>query len=63
MKFGAGNAGLALAVLSAIAFSFKAIFVKLGLAPGADAGTLLALRMGFALRCSWPWPGTAAPPA
>jgi drug/metabolite transporter (DMT)-like permease len=32
MKFGAGNAGLALAVLSAIAFSFKAIFVKLGFA-------------------------------
>lgn len=49
MKFGAGNAGLALAVLSAIAFSFKAIFVKLGLAHGADAVTLLALRMGFAL--------------
>ena len=49
MKFGAGNAGLLLAVLSAVAFSFKAIFVKLGLAHGADAVTLLALRMGFAL--------------
>lgn len=43
------TAGLALAVLSAVAFSFKAIFVKLGLAHGADAVTLLALRMGFAL--------------
>ncbi len=49
MTFGAGNAGLLLAVLSAVAFSFKAIFVKLGLAHGADAVTLLALRMGFAL--------------
>jgi len=49
MTFGAGNAGLLLAVLSAAAFSFKAIFVKLGLAHGADAVTLLALRMAFAL--------------
>ena len=43
------SAGLALAVLSALGFSFKAIFVKLGLAHGADVVTLLALRMGFAL--------------
>ncbi|MDR2239242.1 MAG: DMT family transporter [Zoogloeaceae bacterium] len=41
--------GLLLAGLSAVAFSFKAVFVKLGLAHGADALTLLALRMGFAL--------------
>jgi drug/metabolite transporter (DMT)-like permease len=55
--------GLTLAVLSAVAFSFKAIFVKLGLAHGADAVTLLALRMGFALpvflamawRRDWLW--------
>ncbi|HMM54857.1 MAG TPA: EamA family transporter, partial [Candidatus Desulfobacillus sp.] len=45
----ARTAGLWLAVLSAVAFSFKAIFVKLGLTHGADAVTLLALRMGFAL--------------
>lgn len=43
------TAGLVLAAASALAFSFKAIFVKLGLAHGADAVTLLALRMGFAL--------------
>lgn len=49
MKAGGYNAGLALAMLSAVAFSFKAIFVKFGLAHGADAVTLLALRMCFAL--------------
>jgi drug/metabolite transporter (DMT)-like permease len=42
-------AGLALAVASALGFSFKAILVKLGLAHGGDAVTLLALRMGFSL--------------
>lgn len=40
---------LAFAILSALGFSFKAILVKLGLAHGGDAVTLLALRMGFAL--------------
>lgn len=49
MQGSARTAGLALAVFSALGFSFKAIFVKLGLAHGADAVTLLALRMGFAL--------------
>ncbi|MCU0765954.1 MAG: DMT family transporter [Gammaproteobacteria bacterium] len=42
-------AGLLFAVLSAFGFALKAIFVKLGLAQGGDAITLLALRMGFSL--------------
>lgn len=41
--------GLLIGVLAATGFSLKAIFVKLGLAHGGDAITLLALRMGFAL--------------
>ena len=45
--------GLALAVLAALGFSFKAIFVKLAYAvPQAqpvDSVTLLALRMAFSL--------------
>lgn len=57
------TAGLALAILSALAFSFKAIFVKLGLAHGADAVTLLALRMASPCRCSSPWPGVPGLPA
>lgn len=42
-------AGIALAAFGAIAFSGKAIIVKLGFRYGADAVTLLALRMLFAL--------------
>lgn len=41
--------GLVLAVLAAVAFSFKAIFVKLAYRHGVDAETLLALRMGYSL--------------
>lgn len=41
--------GFALAVLGAVCFSFKAIFVKLAYRYGVDAETLLALRMGYAL--------------
>jgi drug/metabolite transporter (DMT)-like permease len=41
--------GLALAVVGAVAFSGKAIIVKLGYRYGADAVTLLMLRMLFAL--------------
>lgn len=41
--------GLLIGILAATGFSLKAIFVKLGLAHGGDAITLLALRMGFAL--------------
>lgn len=39
--------GIALAVLAAIGFSAKAIFIKLAYRYGIDAVTLLALRMGF----------------
>ncbi len=42
-------AGIALAAFGAIAFSGKAIIVKLGYRHGADAVTQLALRMLFAL--------------
>ena len=42
-------AGIALAAFGAIAFSGKAIIVKLGYRYGTDAVTLLALRMLFAL--------------
>jgi drug/metabolite transporter (DMT)-like permease len=41
--------GVLIGILAATGFSLKAIFVKLGLAHGGDAITLLALRMGFAL--------------
>ena len=41
--------GIAYAALGAIAFSGKAIIVKLGFRHGADAITLIALRMGVAL--------------
>lgn len=41
--------GAALALLAALGFSLKAIFVKLAYPNGVDAITLLALRMGFAL--------------
>lgn len=41
--------GFACAVLGAVCFSFKAIFVKLAYRYGVDAETLLALRMGYAL--------------
>src|SRR3990167_8333018 len=42
--------GIALAVLAAFGFSFKAIFVKLAYAAApVDAITLLTLRMSFAL--------------
>ena len=41
--------GAALALLAALGFSMKAIFVKLAYPYGVDAITLLALRMGFAL--------------
>lgn len=48
-KLSAGGAGMALAILAAFGFSFKAIFVKLAYPYGIDAITLLALRMVFAL--------------
>lgn len=41
--------GAALALLAALGFSLKAIFVKLSYPYGVDAITLLALRMGFSL--------------
>ncbi len=43
------RAGVALAVVAALGFSFKAILVKLAYPYGVDAITLLALRMAFAL--------------
>ena len=49
MKFSDHGAGMALAILAAFGFSFKAIFVKLAYPYGVDAVTLLALRMAFAL--------------
>lgn len=48
-SFSPDTLGLFFAIASAFGFSFKAIFVKLGLMHGGDAITLLALRMGFAL--------------
>jgi drug/metabolite transporter (DMT)-like permease len=45
----AHRTGLFIGIFAATGFSFKAIFVKLGLAHGGDAITLLALRMAFAL--------------
>ncbi len=41
--------GAGLAMLAALGFSLKAIFVKLAYPYGVDAITLLALRMGFSL--------------
>ncbi len=41
--------GATLALLAALGFSLKAIFVKLSYPYGVDAITLLALRMGFSL--------------
>lgn len=41
--------GATLALVAALGFSLKAIFVKLAYPYGVDAITLLALRMGFAL--------------
>ncbi len=41
--------GAVLALIAALGFSLKAIFVKLAYPYGVDAITLLALRMGFAL--------------
>ena len=50
MRFGGSHgAGIALAILAAFGFSFKAILVKLAYPYGVDAITLLALRMAFAL--------------
>ncbi len=51
--------GVALAVLAAFGFSFKAILVKLAYPYGVDAVTLLALRMAFALPV-FLWVGFAA---
>lgn len=45
----AHRVGVALAVLAAVGFSFKAILVKLAYPYGVDAITLLVLRMAFAL--------------
>lgn len=41
--------GLLFAILGALGFSFKAIFIKAAYVYGVDAETLLALRMGYAL--------------
>jgi drug/metabolite transporter (DMT)-like permease len=41
--------GASLALLAALGFSMKAIFIKLAYPYGVDAITLLALRMGFSL--------------
>jgi drug/metabolite transporter (DMT)-like permease len=49
-QFSAERLGVALAIVAALGFSFKAIFVKLAYAAApVDAVTLLALRMVFAL--------------
>jgi drug/metabolite transporter (DMT)-like permease len=60
MKFSSDHGlGMALAVVAAFGFSFKAIFVKLAYPYGVDAVTLLALRMVFALPI-FLWAGWAA---
>jgi hypothetical protein len=41
--------GLFCACVGALAFSFKAIFIKAAYAYDVDAETLLALRMGYSL--------------
>ena len=43
------STGLAAAVLAAVGFSFKAVFVKAAFRYGVDAETLLALRMLYSL--------------
>lgn len=48
-RLSSGGAGMALAILAAFGFSFKAIFVKLAYPYGVDAITLLTLRMVFVL--------------
>ena len=48
-KGGAERLGLLLALVGALGFSLKAIFIKLAYPYGVDAITLLALRMGFSL--------------
>lgn len=48
-KTNSAATGALLALLAALGFSMKAIFVKLAYPYGVDAITLLALRMGFAL--------------
>ena len=57
--------GILLALLAALGFSLKAIFIKLAYPYGVDAVTLLALRMVFALP-AFLWVGIhssrAAPP-
>lgn len=47
----AAATGLICALLSALGFSFKAIFVKSAYRYGVDAETLLAMRMLYALPC------------
>ncbi len=59
-NWSAERIGIALAVLAAFGFSFKAIFVKLAYAAApVDAITLLSLRMGFSLPVVL-WVGLAA---
>lgn len=59
------HAGLALALAGAVAFSAKAIIIKLAYRHGVDAVTLLMLRMLFALplflALAW-WSGRGCPP-
>ena len=64
MNSGAGRGashrtGVALAVVAAFGFSFKAILIKLAYPYGVDAVTLLVLRMAFALP-AFLWVGFAA---
>ncbi len=64
MNSGAGRgashrSGVALAVVAAFGFSFKAILIKLAYPYGVDAVTLLVLRMAFALP-AFLWVGFAA---
>jgi drug/metabolite transporter (DMT)-like permease len=55
----AHRTGVALAVVAAFGFSFKAILIKLAYPYGVDAVTLLVLRMAFALP-AFLWVGLAA---
>ncbi len=48
-RFSAHSTGIALAVIAAFGFSFKAILIKLAYPYGVAPVTLLALRMAFAL--------------
>ena len=65
LKASGRAAGLALAVLGAIAFSGKAIIIKLAYRHGVDAVTLIMYRMLFALPfflvMAW-WAGRGKPP-